>query len=241
MEQRLKCVVWKRTTHFSLCYIKGTYIYTVWAECSIYKFSSYLTGNTLRLRYKAQPVNAVQENNRCLLWESYGTHKYTVWAECNIYIRRRTLLHNCFDYTHFFIFICQLLPWILSKIIRVPFYWLRTIVTSFVLKFIWLLNTRIFYKHESILRNDASSALRLHSVGLVSDELETNFGRKRSWAEPEFAWTDWRQPRKSSVCIAPSEYKWRALPQDQPVCWIRVGIDFFFHYFRIFYNDNVAF
>jgi hypothetical protein len=27
--------------------------------CNIYKFSSYLTGNTLRLRYKAQPVNAV--------------------------------------------------------------------------------------------------------------------------------------------------------------------------------------
>jgi hypothetical protein len=26
---------------------------------TIYKFSSYLTGNTLRLRYKAQPVNAV--------------------------------------------------------------------------------------------------------------------------------------------------------------------------------------
>jgi hypothetical protein len=26
---------------------------------NIYKFSSYLTGNTLRLHYKAQPVNAV--------------------------------------------------------------------------------------------------------------------------------------------------------------------------------------
>jgi hypothetical protein len=26
---------------------------------NIYKFSSYLTGNTLRLRYKDQPVNAV--------------------------------------------------------------------------------------------------------------------------------------------------------------------------------------
>jgi hypothetical protein len=25
----------------------------------VYKFSSYLTGNILRLRYKAQPVNAV--------------------------------------------------------------------------------------------------------------------------------------------------------------------------------------
>jgi hypothetical protein len=27
--------------------------------CNIYKFSLYVTGNTLRLRYKAQPVNVV--------------------------------------------------------------------------------------------------------------------------------------------------------------------------------------
>jgi hypothetical protein len=33
----------------------------------IYKLSPYLTGNTLRLRYKAQPVNAVWGNSRCLL------------------------------------------------------------------------------------------------------------------------------------------------------------------------------
>jgi hypothetical protein len=31
----------------------------------IYKLSPYLTGNTLRLRYKAQPVNAVWGNSRC--------------------------------------------------------------------------------------------------------------------------------------------------------------------------------
>jgi hypothetical protein len=30
-------------------------------------FSSYLTGNTSRLRHKAQPVNAVWGNSRCLL------------------------------------------------------------------------------------------------------------------------------------------------------------------------------
>jgi hypothetical protein len=34
---------------------------------NIYKFSSYLTGNTLRLHYKAQPVNAVWGKNRRLL------------------------------------------------------------------------------------------------------------------------------------------------------------------------------
>jgi hypothetical protein len=33
----------------------------------IYKLSSYLTGNTLLLRYKAQPVNAVWGNSHCLL------------------------------------------------------------------------------------------------------------------------------------------------------------------------------
>jgi hypothetical protein len=34
---------------------------------NIYEFSSYLTGNTLRLRYKAQPGNVVWGNSRCLL------------------------------------------------------------------------------------------------------------------------------------------------------------------------------
>jgi hypothetical protein len=34
---------------------------------NIYISSSYLTRNTVRLRYKAQPVNAVQGNSRCLL------------------------------------------------------------------------------------------------------------------------------------------------------------------------------
>jgi hypothetical protein len=53
---------------------------------NIYKSSSYLTGNKLRLRYKAQPVNAVWGNSRCLFWEPYGTHKYNVWAECRVLI-----------------------------------------------------------------------------------------------------------------------------------------------------------
>jgi uncharacterized protein YfdQ (DUF2303 family) len=33
---------------------------------NIHKFSSYLTENTFCLSYKAQPVNAVQGNSRCL-------------------------------------------------------------------------------------------------------------------------------------------------------------------------------
>jgi hypothetical protein len=34
---------------------------------NIYKFSSYLTGNKLRLHYKDQLVNAVWGKTRCLL------------------------------------------------------------------------------------------------------------------------------------------------------------------------------
>jgi hypothetical protein len=44
--------------------------------------SPYLTGNTLRLRYRDQPVNVVYGNSLCLLWEPYGTHKYSMWAKC---------------------------------------------------------------------------------------------------------------------------------------------------------------
>jgi hypothetical protein len=36
---------------------------TEFIQNNIYKFSPYLTGNTLRLRYKAQPVNAVYCEN----------------------------------------------------------------------------------------------------------------------------------------------------------------------------------
>jgi hypothetical protein len=48
---------------------------------NIWESSSYLTGNTLCLRYKARPANAVQGNNRCLLWESYGIHKHNLWIK----------------------------------------------------------------------------------------------------------------------------------------------------------------
>jgi hypothetical protein len=45
---------------------------------NIYESSSYLTGSTSRLGYKAQPVNAVLGNSRCLLWEPYGTQMHYV-------------------------------------------------------------------------------------------------------------------------------------------------------------------
>jgi hypothetical protein len=50
---------------------------------NIYKSSSYLTGNALRLSYKEQPVNAVWGNSRCLLWEPYGTHTYSPYLTGN--------------------------------------------------------------------------------------------------------------------------------------------------------------
>jgi hypothetical protein len=37
---------------------------------------SYLTENTLRLRYKDQPVNVVYGNSRCFFREPYRAHEY---------------------------------------------------------------------------------------------------------------------------------------------------------------------
>ena len=42
-------------------------------ECGTYR-----AVNTLRLSYKNLPVNAVQQNNRCLFSDPHKTHKYTV-------------------------------------------------------------------------------------------------------------------------------------------------------------------
>jgi hypothetical protein len=48
-----------------------------WWSTRINKCSPYLTGDISRLRYRAQPVNAVWGNSRCLLWEPYGTQRYS--------------------------------------------------------------------------------------------------------------------------------------------------------------------
>jgi hypothetical protein len=66
----------------------GTHIHCVGRMhlSNIYKSSPYLTGNTSRLRYKAQLVNAVWGNSRCLLWETYGTHRHTLSAEYRVLV-----------------------------------------------------------------------------------------------------------------------------------------------------------
>jgi hypothetical protein len=61
------------------------------AETLYIRIQSVPHRNTLRLRYRDQPVNAVWGNNRCLLWEPYGTHKYSVWAECGDFIYKNSV------------------------------------------------------------------------------------------------------------------------------------------------------
>jgi hypothetical protein len=50
----------------------------------VWRFSSYLAENALRIYYKDQAVDTVYGNNCCLLSELYETHKYTVFANVNL-------------------------------------------------------------------------------------------------------------------------------------------------------------
>jgi hypothetical protein len=68
-----------RYTNYILCIaqadIIGKPLKTEFHLNNIYKFSSYLTGNTLRLHYKAQPVNAVRETI-AVYCENHTEHTY---------------------------------------------------------------------------------------------------------------------------------------------------------------------
>jgi hypothetical protein len=52
------------------------------SEAPVCEVTSYLKENTTFLHYNDQLVNALEESNRCLLWESYENHKYTAWTKC---------------------------------------------------------------------------------------------------------------------------------------------------------------
>jgi hypothetical protein len=62
---------WFRVPRDSRRYFTDFFLKTEFFLNNTYRISSYLTENTLRLRYKAQQVNAVWGKSRCLLWESY--------------------------------------------------------------------------------------------------------------------------------------------------------------------------
>ena len=49
---------------------------------------SYGAVNKECLSYKNQSVNAIQENNRCLIWDPRRTRKYIVWKETKIFERQ---------------------------------------------------------------------------------------------------------------------------------------------------------
>jgi hypothetical protein len=65
----------------------------------IYSSSPCITGNTLCLRYRAQPVNAVCSISLCLLWEPYGTHWYTVCV-CAEYQIKSSYITSCGIYNN---------------------------------------------------------------------------------------------------------------------------------------------
>jgi hypothetical protein len=66
---------------------------------SVYEFSSYLAGNTLRVLCRSQPVNALWRNSRCLLWEPYGTHRYSPYLTGNtLHLHYRAQLVKVFSW-----------------------------------------------------------------------------------------------------------------------------------------------
>jgi hypothetical protein len=61
-------MICQRKNNGALTLRKNMYMWAVKEEtCNTYKCAAYLTGDTSRLRYIAQPVNAVWGNSRCLL------------------------------------------------------------------------------------------------------------------------------------------------------------------------------
>jgi hypothetical protein len=55
---------------------------------NIYKFSLNLIRNTLCVRYRDEPVNAVWRKSRCLFWEPYEPHKFSPYLIGNTLLLR---------------------------------------------------------------------------------------------------------------------------------------------------------
>lgn len=61
-----------------------------------YRFTSYLTVNTLHLHSTDISVYSVYRNNHCLLWELYRTHKYAVCMKCGVFcLKEGGTYNNC--------------------------------------------------------------------------------------------------------------------------------------------------
>jgi hypothetical protein len=66
--------------NWTFIHLTGSRTINLPASFDICKFRSNLAGNTLRLRYRDEPVNVDWGNSRCLFWECCETHKYTPWV-----------------------------------------------------------------------------------------------------------------------------------------------------------------
>lgn len=73
------------------CCIDLAWSFVDWLPSKLYIKIHFLPHRERSLQKNTQFVNALQENNCCLLQTSYETYKYTVWANCGVFkcYRRR--------------------------------------------------------------------------------------------------------------------------------------------------------
>lgn len=64
---------------------------------NIYKFSFYVTGNTLQFHNKSQPLNPVYGNNRRLFFPSNQTHKYIFHEQSTEHFMIKTFGISCYS------------------------------------------------------------------------------------------------------------------------------------------------
>jgi hypothetical protein len=60
---------------------------TDWGKQNVEYVWNHSDPDKFLLQHKDQPINFIEGNNGCLLWELYGTRRPTVWrkwADCNV-------------------------------------------------------------------------------------------------------------------------------------------------------------